>query len=240
MVYFENPKYKAHITSLLPGAMLPKREVEDFAIYSIDRRVLQGEAAIRIVERVLGLDASQDPVYSFSGGRQNLHGQQYGGYRNNHAVYGADSGFRGMPRLGQRRNYQEYQASAVQDARDGEGQGGNGQYEAHKRPRIDQGHREGYRPPQIDYNLGNRGAGHQSQQQSQQSAVYQNYVRQMADAAGQGGGRNHQLASLLDQFNDAGQNKTGRPEQSRQDNVLAQPQHLPGQRALERLEQSYQ
>ena len=238
MIYYENPKYKQHITSLLPGAIQPKREVEDFAIYSIDRRVLQGEAAIRIVERVLGLDASQDPVYSFSGGRQNLGGQQYGGYRNNHAVYGATSGFRGMPSLGQRRNYQEYQASAAQDGRGGDAHGGHGQHEAHKRARVNQG-QESYRPPQIDYNLSNRDASHQAQQQSRQSTVAAAYARQIAEAEVPGGGRNRQLASLLDQFADVGQSNASGPGQPRPDNVLAQPQQLPGQRALERLEQGY-
>lgn len=74
MVYYELPAYQGHIPALLPGAVGPRREVEDFAIYHIDRRAFQGEAAIRIVERVFGLDASQDPVYSFSSGRRNFNG----------------------------------------------------------------------------------------------------------------------------------------------------------------------
>lgn len=60
--------------------------MEDFAIYHTNRKVFQGEAAIKIVEAVLQIDASQDPVYQF-GGRSNRSGQEYGGYRNNHAVY---------------------------------------------------------------------------------------------------------------------------------------------------------
>jgi hypothetical protein len=52
---------------------MPKREVEDFAIYHTNRRVFRGEEAIKIVERVLGIDASADPVYHF-GGRTNSRG----------------------------------------------------------------------------------------------------------------------------------------------------------------------
>jgi hypothetical protein len=37
---------------------MPKREVEDFAIYHTNRRVFRGEEAIKIVENVLGIDAS--------------------------------------------------------------------------------------------------------------------------------------------------------------------------------------
>jgi len=58
-----------HIPALLQNAEHPKREVQDFAIYSIDRRPFQGETAIKIVERVFGIDASNDPVYDFSRGR---------------------------------------------------------------------------------------------------------------------------------------------------------------------------
>lgn len=108
MVYYSLPEYQGHIPALLPGVTLPRREVEPFAIYHIDRRPFQGEAAIRIVERVLNLDASLDPVYNFSGGqgaRRNFVGQEYGGYRNNHAVYGADPSGLGQPRLGVRRRY---------------------------------------------------------------------------------------------------------------------------------------
>lgn len=71
---------------------MPKREVEDFAIYHTNRRVFRGEEAIKIVENVLGIDASQDPVYHF-GGRTNSRGQDYGGYTNNHSVYQTSSNF---------------------------------------------------------------------------------------------------------------------------------------------------
>jgi len=58
LVHFKDPKYEQHLTSLLPGVTMPKREVEDFAIYHTNRRVFRGEEAIKIVENVLGIDAS--------------------------------------------------------------------------------------------------------------------------------------------------------------------------------------
>ena len=64
-VYFKNPEYKKHLTYLLENVEPPKREVEDFAIYHINRRQFQGETAIKIVENVLRIDASLDPVYNF-------------------------------------------------------------------------------------------------------------------------------------------------------------------------------
>jgi len=72
-VRFLNPDRKKHSTELLRGVVLPRREVEDFAIYHTNRRVFQGEEAIKIVEAVLKIDASRDPVYQF-GGRQNRSG----------------------------------------------------------------------------------------------------------------------------------------------------------------------
>ena len=164
MVFYSLPEYKAHIPALLPGVVAPRREVEDFAIYHIDRRSFQGEAAIRIVERVFGLDASQDPVYSFSSGRRNFAGQEYGGYRNNHAVYGADTAG-GMLRLGARRRYQEFQASSVQQ---GHEEDDRELHRPEKRRRHSPGRYEGYSRPQIDYNIRRGGGGNQS-------SVLQNY-----------------------------------------------------------------
>lgn len=110
MVYYYIPKGVEHVPALLENVKHPNREVDDFAIFSIDRRPFQGEMAIRIVERVLGIDASRDPVYNFPDrGRRNFNGQQYGGYRNNHAVYGSKGGGYQGGMLGQRRNYQDYQ-----------------------------------------------------------------------------------------------------------------------------------
>jgi len=78
-VHFDNPKFKKHVTYLLKNVEIPKREVEDFAIYHINRKQFQGETAIKIVENVLQIDASLDPVYNF---RQNRNGNQFNGYRN--------------------------------------------------------------------------------------------------------------------------------------------------------------
>lgn len=90
---------------------MPRREVEDFAIYHIRRRVFQGEEAIQIVERILNIDASQDPVYQF-GGRTNYSGQQIGSYINGRAV-GQDQpfvpgGVNAQPQLGVKRSYQQF------------------------------------------------------------------------------------------------------------------------------------
>ena len=54
--------------------MLPKREVEEFEIYHIERRFFNGENAIRMVERLIGIDAGQSTIYKF-------------GFKNNHATY---------------------------------------------------------------------------------------------------------------------------------------------------------
>lgn len=90
-VCYVHPEYQQIKSKLLKGAEEPPREVQDHAIYSINRRPFQGEQAIRIVERVLGIDSSVDPVYNF-GRNQNRNGQFYGGYKNNHAVYGDNQG----------------------------------------------------------------------------------------------------------------------------------------------------
>jgi hypothetical protein len=37
-VHFDNPEFKKHVTYLLKNVEVPKREVEDFAIYHINRR----------------------------------------------------------------------------------------------------------------------------------------------------------------------------------------------------------
>jgi len=66
MVHYVHAPYVQHSTQLLPDAKLPAREVQDFAIYHINRRFMRGEEAIKLVERVLGVDASADPIYNFS------------------------------------------------------------------------------------------------------------------------------------------------------------------------------
>ena len=74
MTNYEHPNYERHICKILRGAILPRREVEDFEIYHIERRFFNGENAIRMVERLLGLDAGMNTVYNY-------------GYKNNHATY---------------------------------------------------------------------------------------------------------------------------------------------------------
>jgi hypothetical protein len=73
-VAFEHPKYEKHLSKILPGAILPIREVEDFEIYNVDRKFFNGENAIRMVENLLGIDAGLNKVYKY-------------GYQNNHASY---------------------------------------------------------------------------------------------------------------------------------------------------------
>ena len=46
MTEFLHPEYTKHDCSLLKGAILPPREVEDFEIYHIERRPFNGENAI--------------------------------------------------------------------------------------------------------------------------------------------------------------------------------------------------
>ena len=54
-VGFEHPEYLEHKTKLLANVRLPNREVEEFEIYNVDRRFFQGEASIRMVEKVLNI-----------------------------------------------------------------------------------------------------------------------------------------------------------------------------------------
>lgn len=71
---FEHPNYETHDCKLLRGALLPRREVEEFEIYHVERRYFQGENAMRMVERLLNIDAGLHSVYRF-------------GYKNNHATF---------------------------------------------------------------------------------------------------------------------------------------------------------
>jgi len=45
--------------------VLPKREVEDFEIYNVERRFFNGENAIKMVENLLHIDAGLSKVYKF-------------------------------------------------------------------------------------------------------------------------------------------------------------------------------
>jgi len=110
--------------------------VEDFAIYHIKRRVFQGEEAIRIVERVLKIDASRDPVYQF-GGRKNFSGQDYSGYSNARGV---------APGVGQRRSYNDY--SRGQQDQQSYGGGYKRQNQSYDRPRQQPNYSNDGRPLQ--------------------------------------------------------------------------------------------
>ena len=58
---------------------MPKREVEDFEIMHVDRRFFNGENAIRMLERILGIDASLYTYYKIS--------NHFSAYQNNRGVY---------------------------------------------------------------------------------------------------------------------------------------------------------
>ena len=62
-VIFEHPKYERHNTKLLENLIDPKKEVEEFEIYHVNRRFFNGEGAARMLERTLGIDASVSSVY---------------------------------------------------------------------------------------------------------------------------------------------------------------------------------
>lgn len=172
-----HPTYKVHLTQLLPNVQMPRREVEDFAIFHIKRRHFQGEEAIRIVERVLKIDASQDPVYQF-GGRTNFSGQQYGSYTNGRAMV-SETGlmpgsFQAMPQLGVKRRYEEYSSGYPQE---------NHVSYAQKRLNTGAGYSNVYADqplnrPQINYNIGGRGGFNQGGT----SSIRENYERQIAQA----------------------------------------------------------
>jgi hypothetical protein len=53
MAAFLHTAYQKHSTQLIPGAVFPAREVDNFELQHINRRVFQGESAIRLVERIL-------------------------------------------------------------------------------------------------------------------------------------------------------------------------------------------
>lgn len=103
---FFHPIYKEHNTHLLDQALLPKREVEDFEIYDVDRRYFQGESMIRLVGRVLGIDVNIDKRYRY-------------GYKNCHAAQ--------EPAPERKRREREYDPTDLGQANSGQG---------YKRPRM--------------------------------------------------------------------------------------------------------
>lgn len=56
MTTYLHPEYTKHDCSILKGALLPPREVEDFEIYHIDRRLFNGDNAIQMAADLLGID----------------------------------------------------------------------------------------------------------------------------------------------------------------------------------------
>ena len=72
---YEHPTYERHLTKILEGAVLSRREVIDYEIYEVNRRFFEGENAVRMLEKVLDIDASVSAIYKPQG------------YRNNHSTY---------------------------------------------------------------------------------------------------------------------------------------------------------
>jgi hypothetical protein len=69
---YEHPKYERHVTKLLEGIILPKNEVEEFEIYSVNRKFFNGEGAVRMLERTLNIDSGASSLYAKQG-YQNCH-----------------------------------------------------------------------------------------------------------------------------------------------------------------------
>jgi hypothetical protein len=62
-ISFVHPDFSKHDCSMLPGAKVPSREVDNFEIIKINRKFFQGEAAIRTVERILNIDCGINVAY---------------------------------------------------------------------------------------------------------------------------------------------------------------------------------
>ena len=78
-VGYLHPVYSEHKTCLLENSVLPPKEVEEWEIHHVDRRYFRGEASMRMVERVLGIDCGLSHRYKF-------------GFQNNHARFEDKSG----------------------------------------------------------------------------------------------------------------------------------------------------
>ena len=72
-VGYLHPSYTEHKTQLLENLILPPKIIEEWEIHHTDRRAFRGEAGIRMVERVLGIDCGLSHRYRF--GYQNNHGR---------------------------------------------------------------------------------------------------------------------------------------------------------------------
>ena len=73
-VGYHHPYYSEHRTQLLDLTQLPPKLVEEWEINQVDRKNFRGEASIRMLERVLGIDCGFHSRYQF-------------GFKNNHASH---------------------------------------------------------------------------------------------------------------------------------------------------------
>jgi len=69
-VGFVHPEYVEHKTVLLENVRLPLRMIEEFEIYQVDRRFFQGEASIKMVEKVLNIETGMVKQYRYGGREQ--------------------------------------------------------------------------------------------------------------------------------------------------------------------------
>lgn len=60
---YELPALELHITKIPAGARMPPCEVDNFELAHINRRFFQGESSIKLVERILGIDAGLNFQY---------------------------------------------------------------------------------------------------------------------------------------------------------------------------------
>ncbi|CDW77829.1 5-3 exoribonuclease 2 [Stylonychia lemnae] len=130
-IAYESSEYKMHLTKLLEGVKHQQKEVEDFEIYHVNRRFFNGENAVRMLERILGIDASVSAIYRPQG------------YVNNHSTYGQAREVRPgqsveeyqQNMLGKRgqRDYQNEDGGHHQNKRYESNYGGNNNYNSSSR-----------------------------------------------------------------------------------------------------------
>ena len=63
MHQFKHPDYACHKAQLLEGASLREREVDDFEIFNVERKLFQGESALKTVNEVLGIEVWPETIY---------------------------------------------------------------------------------------------------------------------------------------------------------------------------------
>lgn len=62
---FEHPDGTDHDTHIPKGAFMPEPEVEAFEINQVDRKFFGGFGAIKLVERILGIDCGMVTTYKY-------------------------------------------------------------------------------------------------------------------------------------------------------------------------------